>query len=69
MDRQEYIMNLHESYSISIRVHSLGHILMGDKLDGIDESIQNSSIRVYNNDEAIEIMTGKIWNMRNTKKS
>ena len=69
MDRQEHIMNLHEGYSISIRVHSLGNILMGDKLDGINESMQNSSIRLYNNDEAIEIMTGKIWNIKNTKKS
>ena len=41
---------------------------MGIKCDGIDESMRNSSIHLYNNDEAIEIMTQKIYTMRNTIK-
>ena len=59
---------MNRGYSIVIQVHSHKYILMGIKCDGIDESMRNSSIHLYNNDEAIEIMTQKIYTMRSTIK-
>ena len=59
----------HEGYSIVVRVYHdriyKKNILMGIKLNGIDESTQNSSMRLYGiREEAIESMTQKIMKIK-----
>lgn len=56
-------------YSIVVRVYSQKNVLMGIKCDGVDESMRGSSIKVYSTiEDAIEVMTQKIWAMRSSIK-